>query len=156
MPERFGPWHTVYMRWQRRNEQGLLARVFAELPELGLPAAACACWAWTVPASRRIPMRRGRRKKGPQVLGQSHGGRSAKGPGMAADDGAALMVTLSPGPAHDGVEGRKLLTLRGPQEPPAYLLMARAYAGAATRQLARDLGYWPVAPPRRHRKVKWE
>ena len=101
-------------------------------------------------------MRRGRRKKGPQALGQSPGGRSAKGPGMAADDGAALLVTLSPGPAHDGVEGRKLLTLRGPQEEPAYLLMARAYGGDDTRQLARDLGYWPVAPPRRHRKVKGE
>ena len=66
------------------------------------------------------------------------------------------MVTLSPGQAHDGVEGRKLLTLRGQQEEPAYLLMDRAYEGDATRQLARDLGYWPVVPPRRHRKVKWE
>ena len=75
---------------------------------------------------------------------------------MAADDRAALLVALSPGQAHDGVEGRKLLTLRGPQEEPAYLLMDRAYAGYATRQLARDLGYWPVVPPRRHRKVKWE
>ena len=42
LPERFGPWHTVYMRWWRWNEQGLLARVFAELPELGLPAESCA------------------------------------------------------------------------------------------------------------------
>ena len=31
--------------------------------------------------------------------------------------------------------------------------MDRAYAGEVTRQLARNLGYWPVAPPRRHRKV---
>ena len=58
-------------------------------------------------------MLRGRRKKGPQALGQSPGGRSAKGPGMAADDRAALMVILPPGQAHDEVEGRKLLTLRG-------------------------------------------
>ena len=40
LPERFGPWHTVYMRWWRWNEQGLMVRVFAELPELGLPAEA--------------------------------------------------------------------------------------------------------------------
>lgn len=44
--------------------------------------------------------------------------------------------------------------LRGPPEPPAWLLMARAYEGEATRQLTRELGYWPVAPPRRHRKAK--
>ena len=75
---------------------------------------------------------------------------------MAVDDRAALMATLSPGQAHDGMAGRKLLTLRGAQEQPAYLLMARAYAGDAARQLARDLGYWPVVPPRCHRKVKGE
>ena len=65
-------------------------------------------------------------------------------------------MALSPGQAHDGVEGRKLLTLRGPQEQPAYLLMDRAYEGNVTRQLDADLGYWPVVPPRRHRKVKWD
>ena len=64
------------------------------------------------------------------------------------------MVTLSPRQAPDGVEGRKLLTLRGPQEEPAYLPMARAYAGDAIRPLAEGPGYWPVVPPRRHRKVK--
>ena len=89
-------------------------------------------------------------------MGQSHGGRNTKVHIIAADDRTALLVTLSPGQAHDGVEGRKLLTLRGPQEEPAYLLMDRAYEGDATRQLAEELGYWPVVPPRRHRKVKWD
>ena len=87
-------------------------------------------------------------------MGQSRGGRNTKSPGMVADDGAALTVALSPGQAHDGVEGRKLLTLRGPQPEPAYLLMARAYEGDATRQLAQELGYCPVVPPRRQGRVK--
>ena len=75
---------------------------------------------------------------------------------MVADDRTALTVTLSPGQAHDGVEGRKLLTRRGPQPEPAYLLMDRAYEGDATRQLAQELGYCPVVPPRRSRRVKWD
>lgn len=75
---------------------------------------------------------------------------------MVADDRAPLTITLSPGQAHDGVEGWKLLTLRGPQPEPAYLLMARAYEGYATRPLAQELGYCPVAPPRRRRRVKGE
>ena len=75
---------------------------------------------------------------------------------MVADDRTPLTIALSPGQAHDGVEGRKLLTRRGPQEQPAYLLMDRAYEGDATRQLAVDLGYCPVVPPRRSRRVKWE
>ena len=64
---------------------------------------------------------------------------------MVADDRTPLTVTLSPGQAHDGVEGRKLLTLRGQQLEPAYLLMDRAYEGDATRQLAQELGYGSVA-----------
>ena len=35
LPESFGPWHTVYMRWRPWNKRGVLARVFAELPEAG-------------------------------------------------------------------------------------------------------------------------
>ena len=30
------------------------------------------------------------------------------------------------------------------------------YEGNVTRQLAADLGYWPVVTPRRQRKVKWD
>ena len=60
---------------------------------------------------------------------------------MVAGDGAALTVTLSPGQVHDGLEGRKLLTLQGPQEHPAWLLIARAGAGDAARPLAQELGY---------------
>ena len=88
-------------------------------------------------------MLRGPEKKGPQALGQSRGGRNTKIPGMVADDRTPLTITLSPGQAHDGVEGRKLLAERGPQEQPAYLLMARAYEGDATRQLAQELGLLP-------------
>ena len=38
LPENFGNWPTVYMRWSRWNERGTLALVFAELQELGLPS----------------------------------------------------------------------------------------------------------------------
>lgn len=67
-----------------------------------------------------------------------------------------MTVTLSPSQVHDGVEGRKLLTLRRPPEPPAYLLMARAYAGDAPRPLVQERGCCPGAPPRRQCKVKGE
>jgi transposase len=38
LPERYGPWFTVYMRGKRWAERGLLARVFAELQQLDLEA----------------------------------------------------------------------------------------------------------------------
>jgi transposase len=39
---------------------------------------------------------------------------------------------------------------------PIHLLMDRAYEGDATRQLAMDLGYVPVVPPKQNRLTPWE
>ncbi len=38
---------------------------------------------------------------------------------------------------------------------PIPLLMDRAYEGDATRQLAMDLGYLPVVPPKQNRLTPW-
>jgi hypothetical protein len=67
---------------------------------------------------------------------------------VSANDRCALTFSLSPGNAHDGVEGRKLLSdwQGAPQNIP--LVMDRAYEGDATRQLAFDLGFEPVVPPK--------
>ncbi len=75
---------------------------------------------------------------------------------MAVDERTALAISLSPGQAHDGVEGRKLLKRLGCQEERRHLVMDRAYEGDQTRQLAWDLGHILVVPPRRHRRVRWE
>jgi len=37
-----------------------------------------------------------------------------------------------------------------------YLLMDRAYEGIETRQLALELGYMPVVPPKKNRISPWE
>ena len=39
---------------------------------------------------------------------------------------------------------------------PIHLLMDRAYEGDETRQLALDLGYVPVVPPKENRRTPWE
>ncbi len=64
-------------------------------------------------------------------------------------------MSLSPGQSGDGPEGRKLLEKLGPAQRPTHLLMDRAYEGDETRTLAIDLGYDPVVPPKRNRKVSW-
>ena len=40
LPERYGHWHTVYMRGRRWMDTGVLARAFAELQRLELEAEA--------------------------------------------------------------------------------------------------------------------
>lgn len=84
-----------------------------------------------------------------------HGGvrKTARKPlaGPATDARTALTFALSSGQAHDASEGRKLLQRFGGRPCPIPLLMDRAYEGDATRQLAVNLGYVPVGPPKQNR-----
>ena len=65
---------------------------------------------------------------------------------VAANARTAITFALSPGQAHDAPEGRKLLRQ----------FMDRAYEGDETRQLALDLGFIPVVPPKQTRVTAWE
>lgn len=75
---------------------------------------------------------------------------------VSANDRCALTFGLSPGNAHDAVEGRKLLSdwKDVPQNIP--LVMDRAYEGDETRQLVLDLGLTPVVPPKSNRRNPWQ
>ena len=75
---------------------------------------------------------------------------------VAADARTAVTFCLSPGQAHDAAEGRRLLSSLGVTSRPVHLLMDRAYEGAETRQLALDLGFIAVVPPKSNRLDPWE
>lgn len=70
---------------------------------------------------------------------------------VAANARCAVGFSLSPGQAGDAPEGRALLD--GLKELPVgcHLLMDKAYEGDETRQLAFDLGFIPVVPPKSSR-----
>ena len=74
---------------------------------------------------------------------------------VAANDRTAITFSLSPGQAHDAPEGRKLLTAMGGPNRRMSLIMDRAYEGDETRQLAFDLGFIPVVPPKSNRVTAW-
>ena len=69
---------------------------------------------------------------------------------VAANARTAITFSLSPGNAHDALEGRKLLRELPPMPERLPLLMDRAYEGDETRQLVLDLGMIPpqVQPQR--------
>ena len=75
---------------------------------------------------------------------------------VAANARTAITFTLSPGHAHDAPEGRKLLRKMGKVPWPMHLLMDGAYESDETRQLALDLGFIPVVPPKQNRVTPWE
>jgi transposase len=75
---------------------------------------------------------------------------------VAADARTALTFSLSPGSAHDAPEGRALMRSVPKQCKGAYLIMDKAYEGDETRQLALDLGFEPVVPPKGNRLEPWD
>lgn len=75
---------------------------------------------------------------------------------VAANARTAITFALSPGQAHDAPEGRKLLRQLGQAPQGLHLVMDRAYEGEETRQLALDLGFIPVVPPKNNRLMAWE
>ena len=75
---------------------------------------------------------------------------------VAADARTAITFALSPGEAHDAPKGRKLLRELGAAKWPIHLLMDRAYEGDETRQLALDLNFIPVVPPKSNRVNAWQ
>jgi transposase len=74
---------------------------------------------------------------------------------VAADARTALTFALSPGEAGDAPMGRALLQSIGSIDEPLHLLMDKAYEGDETRQLALDLGFIPVVPPKSNRLEPW-
>jgi transposase len=74
---------------------------------------------------------------------------------VAADARTAITFALSPGQAHDAPEGRRLLRKLGGANWPIHLIMDRAYEGDETRQLALDLNFIPVVPPKSTRITAW-
>jgi len=75
---------------------------------------------------------------------------------VAASDREAIAFTLSPGQAGDAPEGRKLLETLELSNSQIHLIMDRAYEGENTRELASELGFIPVVPPKRNRNSPWE
>ncbi len=107
---------------------------------------------------RQGASRRNRRVKkyGPQAIGKSRGGWTTKIHMVAADARTAITFSLSPSHAHDAPEGCRLLRTMAPPDSQVCLLMDRAYEGKETRQLALELGFTPVVPPKQNRISPWD
>ena len=162
LPEKYGRWHTVYMRFSRWAKSGVLTRVFQRLQEeqlidqavLGLDSTTVKVHPDGTGALRRL---------GPQAIGRSRGGLTTKIHIVAADARTAIIYALSPTQDHDGPHGRQLLKKMGrPTKKPEgeqlqlFLVADRAYEGTETRQLALALGYTPVIPPKANRRDPWD
>jgi transposase len=74
---------------------------------------------------------------------------------VAADARTAVTFSLSPGQHGDGPCGRELMSTLPSPEGSVALIMDKAYEGDETRQMALDLGFTPVVPPKSGRINPW-
>ena len=157
LPRRFGNWHTIYTRMNRWSKNGVLDAVFEKLQREQLVRIRVEAVSMDSTIVKVHPDGTGALKKnGPQAIGKSRGGWSTKVHLVAANARTAITFGLSPGQAHDAVQGRDLLAGLGPLPEPLPLLMDSAYEDDQTRQLALDFGWIPVVPPRKTRLQPWE
>ena len=130
LPSRFGNWHTIYMRMNRWAKSGVLDRVFEQLQRKGIVKVGIEVASLGSASVKVHPDGTGcGQKNGPQSVGKSRGGSTTKLHMVAADDRTPLAFSLSPGQAHDGPEGRKLINRLGPQRENPPLVMARSIFG---------------------------
>ncbi|QOJ24970.1 MAG: IS5 family transposase [Gammaproteobacteria bacterium] len=156
LPKRFGNWHTIYTRMNRWAKSGVLQKVFEQLQHQQIIRIKIEAVSMDSTSIKVHPDGTGALKKnGPQSIGKSRGGWTTKIHLVAADTRTAITFPYLRG-THDAPEGRQLLLALGPVSSPTHLLMDRAYEGDQTRQLALELGYIPVVPPKTNRLELWE
>lgn len=144
-------------RMSRWAKSGVLDRVFEQLQQAQVVQIKIEAVSLDSTSIKVHPDGTGAKKKCcPQPIGKSRGGWNTTIHLIAADARTAVTFSLSPGQAHDAVEGRALLGRLGPPNRPVHLLMDRAYEGNETRQLALDLGFIPVVRPKSTRIQPWE
>ena len=144
LPERFGPWNSVWKRFDSLSKAGVFEAFFDTLaaiefvsashPDVRLPHRARACaGGW----SKGSP--------GGQALGRSRGGFTTKIHAKSDASGDIIAFDLTGGEAFDGRHFETLLGI-GPDIQPRVVICDKGYASNANREAARERGIAPVIP----------
>ncbi|MFP8959159.1 IS5 family transposase [Streptomyces nanhaiensis] len=172
LPQRYGPWQTVYERFARWEADGTWARL---LEHVQVRDDAVGQVAWTVSVDSTINRAHqhaaGARKKGAtrgdepedpasaahrQALGRSRGGLSTKVHLAVDGRGLPLAIVLTPGHAGDAPAFTEVLetirvprTGRGrPRTRPEHIVTDKAYSSRAIRSWCRRRGIGVTLPER--------
>ena len=152
MPERYGNWNSVFVRFTRWSKLGVWDAAFETLASLGPPAD----------KEHRFHDRAGaptcgRRKRGNQAreaLGRSRGGFSTKIHLRTNAKGDPLTFDVTGGEAHE-VKGYDTL-MKLHDVDPDRLLGDKGYDSDEIRDDLVERGIEPVIPPRSNRKTQIE
>ncbi|MFE0358045.1 IS5 family transposase [Streptomyces nigra] len=174
LPERYGPWKTVYTRFRRYALDGVFARA---LQQVQAEADAAGDIDWLVQidstivrahqhaaATGRKGGTSGRTNRNDHALGRSRGGLTTKIHLACDGRGRPLAILLTPGQRHDSICARPLLErihvprtgVGRPRCRPDQVIADKAYSSRGFRAYLRKRGIAHTIPEktdqRRHRR----
>jgi transposase len=149
LPERFGPWNSVWRRFDRLSKGGVFEAFFDALASMSSTAHLLQMFDSTVV---RAHVSAAGAKEG-QALGRSRGGFTTKIHAKSDASGAIIAFDLTGGEAFDGRHFETLLDI-GPAIQPRAVICDKGYASKANRDAARARGIAPVIPHKANEKNK--
>lgn len=144
LPERFGPWHNVFQRFNRWCKKGVFTQIFdvlrdPDLEVLMLDSTVIRAHQHSAGAKHSTPAQ--------EALGRSRGGVSTKIHVAVDAVGKPTKIILSPGQDHDVTKAPELI-----QDSQADKVIAdKAYDSDALVAQIQAQGATPVIPPKENR-----
>ena len=151
LPERFGPWNSVWRRFDRLSKGGVFEAFFDALASMSSTAHLLQMFDSTV--VRAHVSAAGARGQEGQALGRSRGGFTTKIHAKSDASGDIIAFDLTGGEAFDGRHFETLLDI-GPDIQPRAVICDKGYASKANRDAARARGIAPVIPHKANEKNK--
>jgi transposase len=151
LPERFGPWNSVWKRFDRLSKAGVFEAFFDTLASMSSSAHMIQMFDSTI-----VRACVGRRSKGGQegqALGRSRGGFTTKIHAKSDASGDIIAFDLTGGEASDARRFDVLLDI-GPDIRPRAVICDKGYASKANREAARARGIAPVIPHKANERDK--
>jgi transposase len=152
LPERFGPWNSVWKRFDRLSKAGVFEAFFDTLTSMSSPAHLIQMFDSTRRARSCLGGWSKRGQEG-QALGRSRGGFTTKIHAKSDASGDIIAFDLTGGEAFDGRHFETLLDI-GPDIQPRAVIGDKGYASRANRDAARARGIAPVIPHKANEKDK--
>lgn len=144
VPAAFGPWQSVYGRFNAWAKAGICAKLFDLLKSRDLDVEWQAIDATIVRAHQHAA---GAQGGGNEAIGRSRGGPTTKIHVLCDAHGNPTNIVLTPGQTNDVTRGKELV--RATEIGCETLLGDKAYDAASVREEAKSLGIQPVIPFRK-------
>ena len=152
LPERFGPWNSVWKRFDRLSKAGVFEAFFDVLASMSSSAHLIQMFRLDRRA-RACVGRRSKRGQEGQALGRSRGGFTTKIHAKSDASGDIIAFDLTGGEASDARHFDVLLDI-GPDIQPRAVICDKGYASKDNREAARERGIAPVIPHKANERDK--